>query len=161
MAAGAKREPGLLRRWLQELRESWRRAGAIDQRADKARRAFEAKIGRVDGGGANSASDSKSQPAKARAVDTRLDAVKKILDMRSARARSMRESKSSKAATAVGDAFQTVASTSRVHARIAVSIPAVQFTVTCPSVRSDLGYQPLHAADSTVICLERRDARRA
>jgi hypothetical protein len=37
MAAEAKREPGLL------SRESWRRAGAIDERADKARRAYEAK----------------------------------------------------------------------------------------------------------------------
>jgi hypothetical protein len=43
MAAEAKREPGLLRRWLQKLRESWRRAGAIDQRADKARRTYENK----------------------------------------------------------------------------------------------------------------------
>jgi hypothetical protein len=41
MAAEAKREPGLLRRWLQKLRESWRRAGAIDQRADKGRRTYE------------------------------------------------------------------------------------------------------------------------
>jgi hypothetical protein len=43
MAAEAKRGPGLLRRWLQKLRESSRRAGAIDQRADKARRTYENK----------------------------------------------------------------------------------------------------------------------
>ena len=29
MAAEAKREPGLLRRWLQKLGESWWRSGAI------------------------------------------------------------------------------------------------------------------------------------
>jgi hypothetical protein len=46
MAAEAKHEPGPLRRWLQKLRESWRRAGAIDKRADKARRAYEAKTER-------------------------------------------------------------------------------------------------------------------
>jgi hypothetical protein len=40
MAAEAKREPGLLRGWLQKLRESWRRAGAIDERADKARLSY-------------------------------------------------------------------------------------------------------------------------
>ena len=52
MAAEAKPEPGLLRHWLQKARESWRRAGAIDERADKARRALEAKVEkhRVDGG---------------------------------------------------------------------------------------------------------------
>jgi hypothetical protein len=43
MAAEAKREPGPLRRWLQKLRASWRRAGAIDERADKARRTYENK----------------------------------------------------------------------------------------------------------------------
>ena len=43
MAAEAKREPGLLRRWLQKLRESWRRTGAIEGRAAAARRAYEDK----------------------------------------------------------------------------------------------------------------------
>ena len=50
MAAEAKPEPGLLRRWLQKLRESWRRAGAIDERADKARRTHENKYGSFGGG---------------------------------------------------------------------------------------------------------------
>jgi hypothetical protein len=50
--AEANRRPGPLRRWLQKLRESWRRAGAIDERADKARRAHEAKADRyrIDNG---------------------------------------------------------------------------------------------------------------
>jgi hypothetical protein len=43
MAAEAKREPGLLRRWLQKLRESWRRSGAIEGRAAAARRTHENK----------------------------------------------------------------------------------------------------------------------
>jgi len=46
MAAEAKREPGLLRRCLQKLRESWRRAGAINQRVDKAHRTDENKCQR-------------------------------------------------------------------------------------------------------------------
>jgi hypothetical protein len=50
MAAEAKREPGLLRRWLQKLRESWRRAGAINQRVDKAHRTDENKYGSFGGG---------------------------------------------------------------------------------------------------------------
>jgi hypothetical protein len=51
MAAEAKPEPGLLRHWLQKARESWRRAGAIDERADKARRAYEAKADKYRGEG--------------------------------------------------------------------------------------------------------------
>jgi hypothetical protein len=51
MAAEAKPEPGLLRRSLQKARESWRRAGAIDERADKARRAYEAKADKYRGEG--------------------------------------------------------------------------------------------------------------
>jgi hypothetical protein len=51
MAAEAKPEPSLLRRWLQKARESWRRAGAIDERADKARRAYEAKADKYRGEG--------------------------------------------------------------------------------------------------------------
>jgi hypothetical protein len=43
MAAEAKRERGLLRRWLEKLRESWRRTGAIEGRAAAARRAYEDK----------------------------------------------------------------------------------------------------------------------
>ena len=38
MAAEAKRQPGLLRRWLQKFRESWRRAGAISDRMGAAHR---------------------------------------------------------------------------------------------------------------------------
>jgi hypothetical protein len=49
MAAEAKREPGLLRRWFHKLRQSWRRAGAIDKPADKARRAHEAKADKYRG----------------------------------------------------------------------------------------------------------------
>jgi hypothetical protein len=51
MAAEAKREPGQLRRWFQKVRESWRRAGAIDERAGKARRAYEAKADKYRGAG--------------------------------------------------------------------------------------------------------------
>jgi hypothetical protein len=43
MAAEAKREPGLLRLGSKKLRESWRRAGAIEGRAVAARRAHEDK----------------------------------------------------------------------------------------------------------------------
>ena len=62
MAAEARRETGPLRQWLHKLRESWRRAGAIDQRADKARRAYEAKADkyRTDGGEDSADSESKS-----------------------------------------------------------------------------------------------------
>jgi hypothetical protein len=42
MAAEAKRQPGLLRRWLQKVRESWRRARAVSGRMDAAHRANEA-----------------------------------------------------------------------------------------------------------------------
>jgi hypothetical protein len=38
MAAEAKREPGLLRRWLQKLRESWRRGASISNRTGAAHR---------------------------------------------------------------------------------------------------------------------------
>ena len=38
MAAEAKRQPGLLRRWLQKVRESWRRAGGVSGRMDAAHR---------------------------------------------------------------------------------------------------------------------------
>jgi hypothetical protein len=38
MAAEAKREPGPLRQWLQKLRESWRRAGDMGDRAAATRR---------------------------------------------------------------------------------------------------------------------------
>jgi len=39
MADEAKREPGPLRRWLRKLRDSWRRAGDMGDRAGAARRA--------------------------------------------------------------------------------------------------------------------------
>jgi hypothetical protein len=41
MAAEVKRQPRPLRRWLQKLRERWRRAGAMSNRAGAARRAQE------------------------------------------------------------------------------------------------------------------------
>ena len=46
MAAEAKPEPGPLRRWLQKLRASWRRAGDMGDREWAARRADEAKAER-------------------------------------------------------------------------------------------------------------------
>jgi hypothetical protein len=46
MAAEAKRQPGLLRRWLQKLRGSWRRAGAVSNRMGAAHRANEANADR-------------------------------------------------------------------------------------------------------------------
>jgi hypothetical protein len=42
MSTEAKREPGPLRRWLQKLRESWRRAGDMGDRAGATRRADKA-----------------------------------------------------------------------------------------------------------------------
>jgi hypothetical protein len=42
MAAEAKRQPGLLSRWLQKVRESWRQAGAVSDRMNAAHRANEA-----------------------------------------------------------------------------------------------------------------------
>jgi hypothetical protein len=53
MAAEAKREPGPLKRWLQKLRASWRRAGDMGDRAGAARRADHAKErpGSRDSGG--------------------------------------------------------------------------------------------------------------
>ena len=50
MAAEAKRQPRLLRRWLQKLRESWRQAGAVSDRARAARRAHDAKADRHGAG---------------------------------------------------------------------------------------------------------------
>ena len=50
MAAEAKREPGLLRRWLHKLRDSWRRSSAIEGRTDKARRVYEDKADKYRAG---------------------------------------------------------------------------------------------------------------
>ena len=41
MAAEAKRQPGLLRRWLQKVRASWRRAGGMSDRSNAGRQARE------------------------------------------------------------------------------------------------------------------------
>jgi hypothetical protein len=43
MAAEATRQPHPLRRWLQKLRESWRRSAAMSDCAGAARRAHDAK----------------------------------------------------------------------------------------------------------------------
>ena len=51
MAAEAKRQPRLLRRWLQELRESWRQAGAVSDRMRAVRRANDANADRYGAGG--------------------------------------------------------------------------------------------------------------
>ena len=48
MAAEAKRQPGLLRRWLQKVRASWRRAGAISDRSNAGRQAHDRKADGTD-----------------------------------------------------------------------------------------------------------------
>jgi hypothetical protein len=50
MAAEAKRQPRLLRRWLLKLRESWRQAGAVSDRLGAARRTNDANADRHGAG---------------------------------------------------------------------------------------------------------------